>query len=120
MFSQEVLRRIATGVGTEVSTLLEGIDLQTKVQGTAQLSSQRLRDAFMPREAKNKWENSVWNRSYCVADKMITERIARALIRSATKALPDQVEWLLTRRLIRCKKSLLQSFPANGATEVSL
>ena len=97
MFPQEVLGRIAAGVGSEVSTLLEGIDLQTKEVGEAHQCSQRLRDAFLPRETDTDWEDSIWNQSYCLADKLITERIAQALISSATKALPDKVKWFDTK-----------------------
>jgi len=97
LFSQDVLLRIAIGVGTKVTTLLQGIDLQTKNEGTAHRCSQRLRDAFLPRENDTDWQNPVWNKSFCLADKMVTERIAQALIRSATKALPSKVEWFDTQ-----------------------
>ena len=42
MFSQEVLRCIAAGVGTEMPTLLEGIDLQAKGGGAAHLCTYKL------------------------------------------------------------------------------
>ena len=97
MFSQEVLRCIAAGVGTEVSTLLEGIDLQAKGDVAAHLCTQRLRDAIIPRQKDIQPEGSVWNHCYCLAEKMVTERIAQALICSATKALPSKVEWFDTK-----------------------
>ena len=97
MFSQEVLQCIAAGVGTEVSTLLEGIDLQAKGDSAAHLCTQRLRDAILPRQKDIEPEGSVWNHCYCLADKMVTEGIAQALICSATKALPSKVEWFDTK-----------------------
>ena len=97
MFPQEVLQNIAAGVGTDESILLEGIDLQANDEGKAHRCSQQLRDAFIPRNKDTDWEDPVWNQPYCLVDKMITERIAQALIRSATKALPDKVEWFNTK-----------------------
>ena len=97
MFPREVLQRIAAGVGTEVSTLLAGIDLQSEGESAAHLCSQRLRDAFLPREEDAQWDNSLCDQSYRIADKLVTERIAEALIRGATKALPDHVEWFDTK-----------------------
>ena len=98
LFAQEVLQRIAVGVGTDVFALLEGIDLQNEDEGAAHLCSQRLRDAFLPRKQKDaQWESSLWDQKYCVADKLVTERIAQTLVCSATKALPDQIEWFDTK-----------------------
>ena len=106
MFPQEVLLRIAAGAGTEVSTLLKNIDLPAKDECTAHLCSQRMRDALLPRDKDTDRESSLWKQTYFHADKIITDRIAQALVRSATKALPDQVEWFNTK--------------SNSTTEISL
>ena len=100
MFSQEVLRCIAAGVGTEVSTLLEGIDLQTKGDSAAHLCTQRLRDAIVPRQKDIQPEGSVWNHCYCLADKLVTERIAQRLSAQQQKHSPAKLNGL-TRKAVR-------------------